>query len=201
MLDTPQVLSTDEQLTAVIHLTIERAEIAQVMGPAIAEVMSTIAAQGVVPTGPCFSYHLRIPSDTFDFEVGVPVNSPVAPSGRVKMSKLPAAKIVRTSYRGEYEGLGAAWGEFCAWIEAEGLWVQDRLWECYTWPRVRTRSYQVVHRTHPPAEHIAPDERATDPAHRCTALTGDAARPGTILPSSLHASSISLQAWVYRDQE
>ena len=38
---------------------------------------------------------------------------------------------LRVVYRGGYEGLGAAWGEFCGWIEAEGLSVQDRLWECY----------------------------------------------------------------------
>ena len=47
------------------------------------------------------------------------------------MSKLPAVKVVRTIYQGGYEGLGAAWAEFCAWIETEGLNVQERLWECY----------------------------------------------------------------------
>jgi hypothetical protein len=34
------------------------------MGPAIAEIMSTIAAQGVTLAGPCFSYHQKRPSDT-----------------------------------------------------------------------------------------------------------------------------------------
>jgi effector-binding domain-containing protein len=132
MLDNPELIQTDEQLTAVIHLTIPRAEISNVMGPAIAEVMSTMAAQGITPKGPCFSYHLKRPSDIFDFEVGFPVNKPITPTGRVKVSKLPAAKIVRTTYRGGYEGLGAAWGEFCAWIETNGLSAQDSLWECYT---------------------------------------------------------------------
>ena len=131
MLDTPQFIQTDEQLTAVIHLIIPRAEISQVMGPAIAEIMSTIAAQGVALSAPCFSYHQKRPSDTFDFEVGFPVSRPITPAGRVKMSKLPAAKIVRNTYRGGYEGLGAAWAEFCAWIETEGLTAQDSLWECY----------------------------------------------------------------------
>jgi len=132
MLDNPEVIQTDEQLTAVIHLTIPRTEISNVMGPAIAEVMSTMAAQGITPDGPCFSYHLKRPSDIFDFEVGFPVNRSITPAGRVKMSKLPAAKIARTTYRGGYEGLGAAWGEFCAWIDAKGLGAQDSLWECYT---------------------------------------------------------------------
>ena len=131
MLDRPQFIQTDEQLTAVIHLTIPRAEISNVMGPAIAEIMSTIAAQGGALTGPCFSYHQKRPSDTFDFEAGFPVSRPITPAGRVKMSKLPATKIVRTTYQGGYEGLCEAWGEFCAWIETEGLNAQDSLWECY----------------------------------------------------------------------
>ena len=131
MLVTPQFIQTDEQLTAVIHLIIPRAEISHVMEPAIAEIMSTIAAQGVALAGPCFSYHHKRPIDTFDFEVGFPVSWPITPAGRVKMSKLPAAKIVRTTYQGRYEGLGAAWAEFCAWIETEGLNAQDSLWECY----------------------------------------------------------------------
>lgn len=131
MLDRPQFIQTNEQLTVVIQLTVPRAEISSVMGPAIVEIMSAIAGQGATITGPCFSYHLKRPSDTFDFEVGFPVSRPIAPAGRVKMSKLPAAKVVRTLYRGGYEGLGAAWGEFCAWIETERLNAQDSLWECY----------------------------------------------------------------------
>jgi effector-binding domain-containing protein len=131
MLEKPQLAVTDERQTAVIHLTIPRAEISHVMGPAIAEVMTTLTAQNVAPTGPCFSYHLRRPTDTFDFEVGFPVSTPVKACGRVKMSKLPAARIAHTVYRGGYEGLGAAWGEFLAWIEAEGLIAKDGLWESY----------------------------------------------------------------------
>lgn len=131
MLDTPQVIQTDEWLTAVIHLTISRAEISHVMGPAINEVISTLITQGIKPAGPCFSFHWKRPFDIFDFEVGFPVNTPITPAGCVKMSKLPAAKIIRTIYRGGYEGLPSAWGEFSAWIETEGFSVQDSLWECY----------------------------------------------------------------------
>ncbi len=131
MIDTPQLIQTEEQLTAVIHLTVPCAEISNVMGPAIAEIMSTIAAQGAAITGPCFSYHQKRPTDIFDFEVGFPVRQPITAAGRVKMSKLPAVKVVRTIYQGGYEGLGAAWGEFCKWIEAAGLNVQESLWESY----------------------------------------------------------------------
>lgn len=131
MLETPQIIETDEQLTAVIHLTVPRAEIASVMGPAIAEIMSTLAAQGVALVGPCFSYHWKRPTDTFDFEVGFPVNNPIASAGRVKLGQLPAVKVVRTTYSGAYEGLDATWSEFCAWIATQVLNAQDSLWERY----------------------------------------------------------------------
>jgi len=131
MLETPQIVQTDEQLTAVIHLAVSRAEISHVMGPAINELLSTLTAQDATPTGPCFSFHWKRPSDIFDFEVGFPVDKFITPSGRVKMSKLPAVKIARTTYRGGYEGLASAWGKFCAWLEREGFNAQDSLWECY----------------------------------------------------------------------
>jgi effector-binding domain-containing protein len=131
MIDTPQLIQTEEQFTAVIHLTVPRTEISNVMGPAIAEIISTIAAQGATITGPCFSYHQQRPTDIFDFEVGFPVSQQITAASRVKLSKLPAAKVARTIYQGGYDGLGVAWGEFCKWIEAEGLNVQESLWECY----------------------------------------------------------------------
>ena len=67
----------------------------------------------------------------FDFEIGVPVTAPVAAAGRVKAGELPATRVARTVYRGPYEGLGAAWGEFDAWIAAEGYKTAPDLWECY----------------------------------------------------------------------
>ena len=131
MLDQPQIVQTAAQRTAVIRLTIPRSEIQQVMGPGINEVMTAIAAQGIAPAGPVFSHHLRMDPDTFDFEIGVPVAAPIAAAGRVEAGQLPAATVARTSYRGPYEGLGAAWGEFIAWIAAEGHEPAPDLWECY----------------------------------------------------------------------
>ncbi len=131
MLDTPQITQTTEQRTAVIHLTVPREEIQNVMGPGISEVMTVIAAQGIAPTGPWFTHHLRMDPAIFDFEVGVPVDAPVAPVGRVKPGQLPAARVARTVYHGPYEGLGAAWGEFEAWITTHGHTMASDLWEVY----------------------------------------------------------------------
>ena len=131
MLDTPQVAKTDDQQTAVIRLTIPRAEIRNVMGPGIGELMATVAAQGIATAGPWFTHHLRMDPKIFDFEIGVPVAAPVAPAGRVKAGHLPATKVARTVYHGPYEGLGAAWGELDAWIAGQGHTTKADLWECY----------------------------------------------------------------------
>jgi len=131
MLDTPQITRTATQPAAIIRLTIPREEIRNVMGPGIGELMAAVAAQGVAPAGPVFSHHLRMDPDIFDFEVGVPVSTPVVAAGRVQPGQLPAATVARTVYHGDYEGLGAAWGEFEAWIAAEGHTPAPDLWECY----------------------------------------------------------------------
>jgi effector-binding domain-containing protein len=131
MIDSPTITTTDRQRTAVIHLTIPRAEIRTVMGPAHKELMDTLAAQGVTPASAWFSHHFRMDPETFDFEVGVAVNAPIEPTGRVTSSQLPAARVARTIYHGGYEGLGAGWGELDAWIEREGLTPAGELWEIY----------------------------------------------------------------------
>ena len=77
MIDTPEITQVPAVETAIIHLTIPRERIGEVMGPAIGELMGTIAAQGVKPAGAVYSHHLRMDPATFDFEVGVPVGSPV----------------------------------------------------------------------------------------------------------------------------
>ena len=131
MLDNPKIIETERQPAAVIHLTIPRSEIQNAMGPGHAELMSALQAQGITPTGPWFSHHLRMDPAVFDFEIGVPVISEVKPMGRVQPGQLPAAKVVRTTYHGGYEGLGSAWGEFDKWLKANGHTPADDLWEVY----------------------------------------------------------------------
>jgi effector-binding domain-containing protein len=131
MIDAPQIAQTTAQLTAVIHVTIPRSEIRAAMGPGISEVIAAAKAQGVGPAGPWFTHHLRMDPAIFDFEICVPVTAPVAAAGRVTPGEMPALRVARTVYRGPYEGLGAAWGEFKDWIAANGHVPGPDLYECY----------------------------------------------------------------------
>ena len=131
MIEKPHITETTAQLTAIIHLTIPREEMQKVFGPAIGELMAAIAAQGLAPCGPVFAHHLKMSPDTFDFELGVPVDAPIVAAGRVEPRHWSAVKVARTVYHGPYEGLPAAWGEFMDWIEANGHAPAEDLWECY----------------------------------------------------------------------
>lgn len=131
MIDTPQVTQTTAQLTAFVHLTVPRAEIRNVMWPGLSEVKTALTVQGIAVTGPWFTHHLRMDPDFFDFEICLPVASPITASGRVEPGQWPVTTVARTIYHGDYEELGAGWGEFDAWIAAKGYVTRPDMWERY----------------------------------------------------------------------
>lgn len=134
MIDTPQVIQTAARLAAIIHLTVPRSEMRTVMGPAIGEVMAAVKAQGIKPTGPWFTHHLKMDPATFDFQVCVPVSTPAAAVGRVVCGEIPAAMVARTIHHGPYDGpdgLAAAWSKFGEWIAANGHVTGPDFYECY----------------------------------------------------------------------
>ena len=132
MIENPQIVQTEAQRAAVIHLTIPRNQMMQVFGPAVGELMSALARQGVAPLGAVFAHHLKMSPDTFDFELGVKLAAAVQADGRVRPGELPAAKVAHTIYGGPYEGLPSAWGEFFQWIKANGHQPAPDLWELYS---------------------------------------------------------------------
>lgn len=131
MLGKLEVVATNTIPAAVIHIAIPKAEIRNVMGPAMQELMALVAAKGITPAGRIFSHHFIHEADRFEFEVGIPVSGAVKEAGRVRSGALPARKVVRTIYTGGYEGLGAAWGAFSAAVDKAGHSTTGEFWEVY----------------------------------------------------------------------
>lgn len=121
MLDAPVIVQTTALLTAIIPIKVVRSDMQKIMGPGINEVIATVKAQGIGPTGPWFANHSQITAEEFDFEICVPVSVPVATAGRVRQGQRPAMKVAQTIYSGPCEGHGAAWREFGVWIAAPGF--------------------------------------------------------------------------------
>ena len=131
MIETPQVVETSAQLVATLHIETPRSQMQHVMGPGIGEAMAAAKVQGIGPTGPWFTHHLKTTPEAFDFDICIPVSAPVRAVGRVRPGQRPALKVVRTVYHGPYEGLGKAWQEFGAWTSANGHKTAGDLYECY----------------------------------------------------------------------
>jgi effector-binding domain-containing protein len=131
MIDAPRITRLQATPTAVVRLTIPREKMPEVMGPAIEEIMSTIAAQSVEPAGAVFAHHFAMDPKTFDFEVGVPVAQPITAAGRVEPGERPDVRVAQTIYHGPYQGLPGAWGKFHAWIEENGHDFAPDIWETY----------------------------------------------------------------------
>jgi effector-binding domain-containing protein len=131
MIETPKLVETPAELVATIHIETPRSKMQQVMGPSIGEVMAAVKAQGIGPAGPWFAHHLKMTADAFDFDICVPVSSPVTATGRVTPWQRPALRAVCTIYHGSYEGLSGAWHDFTGWIEAHGHRTASDLYERY----------------------------------------------------------------------
>lgn len=131
MITTPELITTKETITAAIPLVIPGSDMPKYMDPAIQEIIKTLADQGMRPAGPMFSYHHRRPADTFDFEIGFPVEKAITGTGRVKNSKLPAERVARCVYQGPYEGLSQAWPALQNWVREQKLPETGRFFERY----------------------------------------------------------------------
>lgn len=131
MIETPRITQLQPAPTAVIPLRIPREKMSEVFGPAIEEIMSTLAAQGISPAGSVFAHHFKMEPGFFDFELGVPVGRPIAASGRVEPGSRPAARVAQTVYQGPYDGLPDAWGKFHSWVVDNGHQYASDIWECY----------------------------------------------------------------------
>lgn len=131
MISEPEIVEKAAQLVAYVHVTIPRTQVMSAMQEGLRELGEVLKAQKVAPTGPWFAHHIRRPHETFDFRICFPVGEVVEQTGRVYAGELEAVQVARTVYSGNYDGLGAAWGEFMAWIEANDYETREDLWECY----------------------------------------------------------------------
>ena len=131
MIDVPVQSTTNAQQTAAIHLQIQVTAMREEFPKAISELLATLHQQNTPAAGPVFAHHFRRPTDSFDFNVCIPVERPVQPTGRVQAIDLPALRVMRTTYHGDYSGLPHAWGEFMATISSQAPTMRGDFIETY----------------------------------------------------------------------
>ena len=128
----PELTHTPAQPVAMIHVKSARSQIMNSMTMAFNELGSLLQSQRIAPAGPWFAHHLRRPTESFDFNLCIPVAAPIQPTGRITNGERRSADVARTTYTGPYSGLPDAWGEFVSWVHAHDLHPAEDLWEVYT---------------------------------------------------------------------
>ncbi len=131
LIEAPGIVDVPAQLAAAIHIVVPREDMPKVVGPGLGEIFSTLEAQRIAPAGRWFDHHLRITPESFDFELCVPVAQAVAASGRVVCRELSAMRAAQAVYKGAYEHLGPAWGEFDGWMKANSLVAGPDLFQVF----------------------------------------------------------------------
>ena len=127
----PDVTEIASRGVAAIHIVTPPAKMRDVMSPARAELLAAVQAHGLRPAGPWFEHYHRATADTFDFDVCVPVTTPVVSIGRVEPRAISKERVVRTTYTGGYEGLPGAWAAFRRWLEAHEVATRADFFQCY----------------------------------------------------------------------
>ncbi len=100
-------------------------------------VFPVLGEQGITAIGPAFALYHRMPTDTATFEVGIPVDQPLAnpfttDTGVViEPSRLPAGDVARVSYFGPYNALPEGWGTFMYALSTAGKEPDLPFWELY----------------------------------------------------------------------
>ncbi len=128
----PVIERSETYATAAIPLRIPRAEMMASFGSAVHELLATLAAQGLAPSGPLVAYHRRPEPELFDFEVAFPVSGALTPTGRVVASTVPAGTVAVAVHKGEYDSIAESWKALDAWLAEQGRTPAGDFWEVYS---------------------------------------------------------------------
>lgn len=124
--------------TVVVNLTdYPMAQLPAAFDTTFAALFPVLGQHGITPVGPAFALYHRMPTDTATFEVGIPVDKPLADAVTtetgvvVEPSQLPAGNVARISYFGPYDAISDGWGAFMYGITAAGKEAELPFWEFY----------------------------------------------------------------------
>ena len=124
------VFESAAQPTAV-RATLTASELPTFFGGAFSVVAAVLSARGTPPTQAPFAYYPRLPDATVKVEAGFTVAEPIAGSGEVVPSQLPAGTIARATHLGPYEKLAETYTALADWAATQGLAVSGPMWEVY----------------------------------------------------------------------
>ncbi|MFP7365831.1 GyrI-like domain-containing protein [Corynebacterium callunae] len=135
---TLEIIEVPEIPTAVVSFSnLPRSEMSAAFDVTFKALIPTLVQRGNYPQGPGFALYHQMPTDTFTFEIGIGVQTPLTEQVAteyevtVEPSVIPAGPVSRISHIGSFEELPKAWENFIAAIAAAGRTVAFPFWEVY----------------------------------------------------------------------
>lgn len=125
-----ELVDTQPEQVAVVRGHVTVTEIPGFLGAAFGEVIQTLSAQGLAPTGAPFGRFVPA-GDGFDVEAGFPATGDVTPAGRVIPGELPGGPTARVMHKGGYGEVAAAYDAAVEWVGAHGYVATAPPWETY----------------------------------------------------------------------
>jgi effector-binding domain-containing protein len=129
--------------TAVVAAATTWAQFPKMWGPMLDEVWGFL--RGGAPEGLYTQGHniMLYQDDVPHVEVGVQVNGPFDPVGRVVASALPGGLVATATHTGPIAALGDTHQAVCAWSTANGYRLAGARWEVYGDPDPSTGHFDV----------------------------------------------------------
>ena len=129
---------TTERVPTIVRIArdVEPEEMAALFDETFTALGPSLEEHGVVPAGPAFSLHHRLPGATMTFEVGFPLAAPLdgeIEGGGIQFipSSTPAAQVATVSHLGGYDELTQAWSDLMQQVAADGHQPALPFWEVY----------------------------------------------------------------------
>jgi effector-binding domain-containing protein len=158
----PQIQRRDPQPYAGLPATVTMETFPAVADASFPELSGWLQASGIAPAGaPFIRYHVIDMAAELEIEFGIPVNAPVAASGRVRPGILPAGRYATLIHTGPYDQLVAANAALQDWAQQQGITLESS-------PDARRWAGRVEHYLTDPAAEPNPAAWETEVAYLIT---------------------------------
>jgi effector-binding domain-containing protein len=127
----PQPRMLAEQATAVRRAILMPVQLTDWVPLACADVAAYLFRRGIPPSGYPFARSHPVHEDLIEVEAGFPVAAPIAGSGLVRTSSLPAGPVIVARHKGSHETIGSARRAIDDWLHTEGADRAGDSWEIY----------------------------------------------------------------------
>ena len=126
-----EVVTLEPQSAAVVRAEVPMSELTGVFDRGFHLVAHAVQEQGLELAAPPFGYYPRMPGETVAVAVGFPVSGEFHATGEVEPMELPGGRVIRGVHVGSYDELERTYGELTEWARAQGLELDEGMWETY----------------------------------------------------------------------